>query len=88
MTLDRADDLVDGTYTGVQDVQGVVEVLDRHTGDILGRATTGVALRANIKVLVVRMPRGDAAKWSQDNHDGRVYWVASSKNQLQVYASG
>lgn len=39
----RAEDLVDATWTGVQDVRAIVDVLHRETGEALGRGASAVA---------------------------------------------
>ena len=39
----RAEDLVDATWTGVQDVRAIVDVTHRDTGEHLGRAASAVA---------------------------------------------
>ena len=43
MRVLRAEDLVDATWTGVQDVRAIVDVTHRDTGEHLGRAASAVA---------------------------------------------
>ena len=55
----------------------------RFTADYVESLTSKIVAKSKFTRVVVRMPRGDAAECSPHNHEGRVCWDASSKNQLK-----